>query len=453
MRRLTRRATLRRTHSLSSSESLERRSSTATAFPVDDAVKIDEERRNAQYQRGSPRRRLLYVIVGVALVLYAASWVVLASLYESNVYFFTYYAVDYENGFVRRGLAGEILNLFPADFYFTGQLILRWLVPGIFLVGLSAVAWAVGFRHGRSERRLMLALLIPVLPFGFAGAVVNAQPNLVGEAALAGFAVAVAVLNTERSILAASAIYGFTIAMLTFVHEATPLLVSFGAILAIVILTHHRIAIQRLSALLATAPGMVAALVVGLVGRRDVSSQCVDLPRKVMDWPVDVSQGQALGQKINVDFHDFTCNNIIPLFDQAPEDGLKSLARLGGAPWIGSVVVGIAICATTIFTISAISGVPFKRFRDLASNRPLWVIAGILVLLPVFATSQDWVRWWVAISFDVGVVYLLYASRQAESAQPADRRIRLLFGMAIILLSALPIGTISQVGTNPQLKT
>jgi len=78
---------------------------------------------------------------------------------------------DSSQGFVRRGLAGEILDLFPADLYFTGLLILRWLVPALFGVGIAAVAWTVAVRFGRSERRLMLALLIPMLPLGFVHAV------------------------------------------------------------------------------------------------------------------------------------------------------------------------------------------------------------------------------------------------------------------------------------------
>lgn len=122
----------------------------------------EEPLRSLQSNEPRTRRRLVYAIVGLLLLLYMTFWVAFASVFEPNLQFFSYYAIDYSQGFVRRGLAGEILDLFPADLYFTGLLILRWIVPALFVVGIAEVAWTVAVRFGRSERRLMLALLIPV---------------------------------------------------------------------------------------------------------------------------------------------------------------------------------------------------------------------------------------------------------------------------------------------------
>ena len=155
------------------------------------------------------RHRLVYAIVGLLLLIYMASWVVFTSVYEPNLQFFSYYAVDYSQGFVKRGLGGEILDLFPADLYFSGLLILRWLVPTLLGIGIVAVAWTVAIKFGRSERRLMLALLTPMLPLGFLHAVVLPTPDLIGGAALAVFAVVLASANGDRSLLAASALYGW----------------------------------------------------------------------------------------------------------------------------------------------------------------------------------------------------------------------------------------------------
>ncbi len=207
-----------------------------------------------------------------------------ASVYEPNLQFFAYYAVDYSQGFVRRGLGGEILDLFPADLYFTGLLILRWLVPTLFGVGIAAVAWTVAVKFGRSERRLMLALLTPMLPLGFVHAVVLPTPDLIGEAALAVFAVVLASAKGDRSLLAASGLYGMATAVLTLIHEAVPFLQALGAVLAIVVLAHTSVKIQRLSALLAVAPGLVVALTIALLRRRDVSPQCARLPHKAVRW-------------------------------------------------------------------------------------------------------------------------------------------------------------------------
>lgn len=417
------------------------------------AADLETGRETARLHQINSHGRVLYSMIGLVSVAYMAAWVVFMRLYESDVYFFTYYAVDYGNGFVRRGLAGEILKLFPPGLYFTGQMTLRWLVPAIYVVGLGAIAYTVALRFGLTERRLMLAFLIPVLPFGFAGAVVLAMPTLLGVAAFAGFAVALVWVNNKRAVLFLSGGFGLVIATLCLVHEAIPLLVPLGAIMAVVVFVQHPIAIQRLSVALAVGPGFMVELVVALIGHRDVSSQCGKLPHKVMDWPTNVSQGAALGQKVAVDFHDFTCRNVIPLFDQNPGDAISSLVKLGAVPWIGSTLVGIAICATTFLAVSRISGVPFARFRDRLRERRSWVIVGIAVLIPLFATSHDWVRWWVTVSFDIGVVYLLYASGQPESLEPPNRRTRILFIAAISLFALLPIGTVSQIGTSPDLLT
>ena len=377
----------------------------------------------------STRRGLVYAIVGLLVLLYMASWVVFTSVYEPNLQFFPYYAVDYGQGLVRRGLGGEILDLFPADLYFTGLLILRWLVPALFGVGIAAVAWAVAVRFGRSERRLMLALLTPMLPLGFVHAVVLPTPDLIGEAALAVFAVVLASAKTDRSLSVASGIYGTTVAVLTLIHEAVPFLQALGAILAIVVLVHGSVKNRRLSALLAVAPGLVVAAAIALLRRQDVSSHCSRLPHRAIRW----APGRTpRGEHAYVDYHDWACRFITVTTRKTPFIGPN---QIGWAPLIMSTVAGIVILTLTMLAIRGISGVPFGRFRQAVQGWLLWVTLAALFLLPVFATSADWTRWWIAISFDVGVVYLLYAGRQPESNRSATRRTRVFFAVAIVFFA------------------
>jgi hypothetical protein len=102
-------------------------------------------------------------------------------------------------------------------------------------------------------------------------------------------------------------------------------------------------------------------------------------------------------------------------------------------------LAGIVVLTLTMPVIRGISSVPFGRFRQAVQGRVPWVTLGALLLVPVFATSADWVRWWLAISFDVGVVYLLYASRQPESTRSATRRTRVSFAVVLVFLALLPI--------------
>ncbi|OBG36934.1 hypothetical protein A5673_17360 [Mycobacterium sp. E3198] len=363
------------------------------------------------------------------MLLYLACWVVFASVYEPNLQFFPYYAVDYSQGFARRGLGGEILNLFPADLYFTGLVVLRWLVPTLFGVGIAAVAWTVAVRFGRSERRLMLALLTPVLPLGFVHALVLPTPDLLGEAALAAFAVVLASGRRDRSLPVASGIYGTVIAVLTLIHEAVPFLLALGAILAIVVLARSSAKIRRMSALLAVAPGLVVASAIALLRQRDVSSQCARLPHGAIRWAPGPT---PTGEHAYVDYHDWTCRFITVTTRKTPFIGPN---QIGWAPLIMSTMAGIVILAVTLLAIRGISGAPLGRFRQALRGWLPWITLAALLLLPVFATSADWTRWWIAISFDVGVVYLLYASRQPESTRSATRGTRVWFAAAIVFFA------------------
>ena len=402
-------------------------------FNASRSVETEEPPTTLQSYEPSTQRRLVYAIVGLLVLLYMASWVVFASVYEPNLQFFPYYAVDYSQGFVRRGLGGEILDLFPADLYFTGLLVLRWLVPALFGVGIAAVAWTVAVRFGRSERRLMLALLTPVLPFGFVHAVMLPTPDLLGEAALAVFAIVLASAKRERSLPVASGIYGMTIAVLTLIHEAVPFLQALGAVLAIVVLAHSSVKMQRLSALLAVGPGLVVALAIALLRRQDVSPHCARLPHRAVRW----APGRApSGEHAYVDYHDWTCRFITVTTRETPLIGPD---QIGWGPLIMSTMAGIAILALTMLAIRGISGVPFGRFRQAVQGWVSWVSLAAALLLPVYATSADWTRWWIAISFDVGVVYLLYASRHAESTRSATIRTRVWFAVAIVFFALSPI--------------
>ena len=399
------------------------------------------------------RRRLCYSLVVLVLLLWLGITVVYAS-YLPQIYWFSYFSVDYSLGFVRRGLAGEIIGLAPADRYFTALLTFRWLVSALFIVSLAVAAWTVAVRFGRSERRLMLALLTPVLPFGFATAVYAPCPNLLAGAALAAFAVALCWARDRRRILFASAVYGCTTGLLTLIHEAIPFMYSLGAIAAIVALgVHSPIRVQRLSTLLAVAPGLVVALAIALLGQRGISSQlCARLPHQALNWPPagqPSGHQSLLGQSFYVDYHDFVCRNIIPLFDQTAADGVRKVVNAGAVALAMSTALGVFLFMVTLLIINRISGVPIGRFCNVLRGRLVWVVFGFVLFLPLFAIAVDWTRWWVTMCFDVGLVYLLYASGQPVAAQPATRRTRILFALGIVLLACIPIGALANVGMTP----
>lgn len=395
----------------------------------------------------SADRKRLYVVVAVLLVLWAAVIVFLAVAVIPDAYWYSYYAVDYTVGFVRRGLAGELIRLIPGDDYFTKQRVGRWLSSGVFVTSLALLAWWLALKSGRSERRLQLAFLVAVLPFGFALGMLSGGSTLFGSLPLVVFAIALTKASSDRFVLVASAVYGIVTAVAALVHEAIPFLFGLGVILALMVLTNQldRRALW-ISYALALAPGLVTALVVAVLGRHGVSSDlCALVPHGQVNNPLagHPTAGQLLrGFHYYDDYHDWACRNITPFYDRNFVDGLRYVGRLGAVGMIVNTVFGVGVVAITILVIGWVSGVPFSQVA--VHLRRAWpaVVFGFCLTLPVFMTGVDWVRWWVMIAFDIGIVYMLYASCQSAADAPPTRFSRRVFISTMVLLALIPVGIV-----------
>ncbi|GAY18402.1 hypothetical protein [Mycobacterium sp. shizuoka-1] len=396
-------------------------------------------------------RRGFFVTFTVLLAVWAAVLLTIAVTVVPDGYWYSYFAIDYSVGFIRRGLAGEILGLFGPQHYFGGLAVLRWIPTGLFVLGLAAVAWSVAVRTGRSQRRLLLAMLIPVLPFGFAFGLFSARTDLLGGAALAAFAVVLTRVTTTRAILTASAVYGSVLAVLTLIHEATPFLFGLGVLAALTVLADGLCDRGfRAGVVLALGPALGVAVALALFGRQKVSPQlCQLVQHGPMNHPLagKPTLGQLLrGFHYYVDYHDWFCRAFLPLFDMSFAEGLRFVGSIGVVALAGSTVYGVVTLVVSMLAIGHVSGVPVRRFGAILRGRPWAVAIGLVLILPVFATGVDWVRWWVVIAFDLGIVFLLYTGRQPEVDQPPTRRTLVVFAVGAILLAVIPIGIIPGFG-------
>jgi hypothetical protein len=404
-------------------------------------------------QRGSARP-LLYVGVAVAIAMWSTAVLLFAiNIVPLDVYWLSYYAVDYTFGFVRRGLAGELVGLVPGH-YFGAALGLRWLSTAIYLGALGLVAGVVLFGRRRSERRLMVAMLIPLLPFGIPFAAYSARPDLFGAAALAAFAVALPLTRSRAVALAWCLAYGSVIAILTLVHEAIGLQFALGAVLAIVVLGGTLGAARRRGVLFAVAPGVVTALVVAGFGRHDVASQlCSAVPHHTMPSPLaTITSLPMLAQYVfganqsQTDYHDWVCRNVTPIYDYGVVDAMRIVANIGLVGLTVSLVFGALAFAATMCGISGVSGVPVRAFVDQLRGSMAWVTAGLLLIAPVFLTGFDWTRWLIIVSFDVAIVFTVFAARRSEIDQhPTSNQLRL-FVFLVLVLVLIPIGIVPGFG-------
>lgn len=397
--------------------------------------------------RLSDQRVRIYVRVSIALVVWATFIVFLAAtVLNVDTYLLSYYAVDYTHGFVRRGLAGEIVNFFPADSYFTTAKVLRWASSAVYLISLAALARLVLSHGGRTERRIMLALLIPVLPFGFAFAIA-ARPDLFGAAAFVAYSIGLVHARSSRAIILCSASYGILIAVLVFGHEGITFELSLGAILAVLVLGRGAPAnVQRLGVMFAIGPGVISALCILFLGRHGIGSElCSRVPHKnVGDALTKVAFSKEVdyfirGHRPQVDYHDWVCDHITKMYDYGFGHFIEIVAdniflRLA------SLILGLLTLALTIYLIGYFSKVPFSEFANLLRGRLIWVVLGLALAVPLFLGALDWVRWCVFLSLDVSVVYILYAITTPQVREkPTQKDVRV-FVWVVAALAIFPVG-------------
>jgi hypothetical protein len=310
------------------------------------------------------------------------------------------------------------------------------------------------FARRRSERRLMVAMLIPLLPFGIPFAAYSARPDLFGAAALVVFTVALAFARSRAIALACCTAYGVIIAALTLVHEAIGLQFALGAVLAIVVLGRALATARRSGVLVAVMPGVFTAVAVAMFGRHDIASQlCSAVPHQTMPNPLatitsfpTLAQYVFGGQPSQTDYHDWVCRNVMPIYDYGILDAIRIVGHIGVVGLGMSLVFGAVAFVGTMYGLSTLSGVPLRAFTDELRGRLAWVLAGLLLVVPVFLTGFDWTRWLVIVSFDVAIVFLVFAARRPEIEEPAPPRTLRLFVCLVVVLALIPVGTVPGFG-------
>lgn len=318
------------------------------------------------------RARRIHVGVAVAIAAWAAAvlWFAI-KVVPLDVYWMSYYTADYTHGFVRRGLAGELVRLAP-NHYFAATLGLRWLSTLVYLGGLATVAGAVVSGRHRSERRLMLAAVLPLLPFGVPFAAFSARPDLFGGAALAAFSSALALTRSRPVATVWCAAYGAVIAALTLVHEAVGLQFALG----------HSWQSSS-SAGPWKPPGAVACSWPccrgphhgcrgGVRSPRHRPQLCAAVPHHPVPNPFATVTSPATlmhyvlaGQPSQTDYHDWVCRNVMPNYANGIADAIRTVGHIGALGLTVSLLFGAGAAAVTVW-VSA----PFRASCCARSSTP-----------------------------------------------------------------------------------
>lgn len=393
------------------------------------------------------RRTKFYYAVAIGLLVWAVGYVVvLSEVIATAIYWLTYYAVDYSAGFVRRGLAGTIVTIFPDEHYFPVSYGLMWGSFAFYCFGLAVVMRQVLCRGKRSERRLMVALAIPVFPFALTFAVFGPRPELYAAGCLLIFATALTRLRTERGTVLWAAGFGIILAVLALFHEAIPLEFALGAVLAIAVLAVDvKPAIRLLATSLAILPGLAATAAVVSLGRRDSTAElCAQVPHGMVrdPWkvPGDRFIDYILGRHESVsDYHDWVCERVIPYFGASFSAGVRSVINLGPPALIGSFLHGLIVCLGTLWLIRYFTRVRGRDFVNRIRGGLLAPVVAASLMIPLFASGVDWIRWWTIILINIAGVYLLFSADRTEIETEVTRRDRTWFIAIVVLLASVPL--------------
>lgn len=393
---------------------------------------------------------MLYYSASVAQALWCAAFIyTVVEIIPNAIYWLSYYAANYDSGFVRRGLAGELIELFPTQDYFLGARSLMALSVGLYLAALLVLIRQVLNGGARSERRVVVSLLIPVLPCAASFALMGPRPEFVAGAAFLVFIVVLTRSTTVRSVVISSLCYGLFIAVMAFAHEAIAIEFVLGAVLAIAVLAHvDNATTRRLCLGLATVPGLIALGVISVFGRKDLAPQiCASIPHKVMQdtfkVPPDKLMDYAQGHFESVaDYHDWVCRHIVPTFNDSVSVAMHTVWNLGLPLLAGGFIHGMLVCLLTIWLVAYFTGVPVREFlRNIRGGLVIPAIA-LAMMIPIFATGVDWIRWWAIITINIVCVYLIFASGRPEIEGPVSRKqLKVFVGVAIFLACVPLAGT------------
>lgn len=243
--------------------------------------------------------------------------------------------------------------------------------------------------------------------------------------------------------------------MLALIHEAIPLEFALGAVLAIIVLSKNATgATRRICTALAIGPGTVSVLLLAVVGRRDIADQlCAHIPHGMVEnpWAVATTPQRVLDYifgrvESHADYHDWVCEHVTPWFNLDWITSAKLVAVVGFRALFGAFLLGLLFFVATTSMIRYVSAVPVRTFfAELRGNLALPVLASAL-LVPLFITAVDWTRWWVMITLDVAIVYILYAIDRPEIEQPPSRRNVQVFVCVVLVLAVIPTGSANNIG-------
>jgi hypothetical protein len=300
--------------------------------------------------------------------------------YDLSEYGRSLWYVTYRFGFVRRGLAGEVVRVALGDTPSLRAIDLAQNVVALLMLA-AAGALVVLLCRRRTVIGYATAALLVVAPFSFDSVGGQRRPDLFGYLLLTGLGLWAATGRPRAVTL--GAVGGALLAVAALVSEASPLIV--GPWLALVVLAANRARPRArgetaVALTLCTIPSLLTLAVLSSAGRADTPT-------------VALLEGAAPPE---IRGHG-------TVFAYLGDTVRSSFERVMSRPnqWL-SILVGGAFVALFLYCASGCA--PYARaiFRWLlptTRGRRAWIATTVVAAGVLFALGFDWLRWITSIGF------------------------------------------------------
>lgn len=296
----------------------------------------------------------------------------------------SYWAIDYSQGFIRRGLGGAMVDLLPGPVSHAQVTGVVWVTA---LAALAAVAWLiVRLQRGGHEA---LALLLAASPFTIDQLAQNRRPDEWGIVVLVLVGMVVAARWEGRRWWTSLAGLAVAQAALVLMHETTLLLIGVW-VFPLLMSRADMSWSQRWASAGVYAVPSVAALAALILWGQATAGQVAALSERA------IAQGVLAPAEVD--------GSILWFLAQTPTESMAMVSGFG--------VTRIAMVVVWAVLMVAVHAVWVRRI-----TLAWWTLIPVAIgTLAVFVTSLDWPRW----STMAGMCWLVTVSA-VSLTRPARR--------------------------------
>jgi len=309
---------------------------------------------------------------------------------KPSTFLVSYWYVTWDHGFVRRGLLGEINQLFFGDDLLNGALLLSRIVAGLSAATVAVVVFLL-FRRG-TALAVGVGWVLLISPFTIKGLINFARPDQLAVPMM--LLIGLVWWRRPQRPVVPLFLLGLGFAVVVLAHEAVVLMYAPWILLLIVHFSRHArwpVLVGRVAAFFAVP----ALFTLAVLDRGAATKKQVKLFKE--DAEPTLPKG----------------NNMLNYIGDSTSDSMEMVLRFGVDNMIGMIVVGLALWLLHLLAMRLVPGMP------LLPSRPVTLVL-VGVVLPAFAVQSilaiDWQRWF---ALWMGMAVLTYGIVLIASPRPS----------------------------------